>query len=391
MNLLTYFRSLFRRPSLDEDMAEELRSHIEHRADDLVRSGVSRVDAERQARAEFGGQARFKEEIHEVIGGNFIHSVLQDARVSVRVLRKSPGFAIPAILTLALAIGANAVVFSALNAVILRPLDVPHPESLYSIHRIADSAGNFSVPDYIDFRDRNRSFQDLAGYNFLLAGLDVDGSPARAWLIEASGNYFDALGIHPYVGRVFHAGDEHGPNSAPYIVLTYAYWHTHFHDDRNVVGRTVQLDKHPFTVIGVAPPGFHGTLMFLKVDAFVPMVNQAELEGDNVLEARGNRWVFQMVGHLKPGVTAEQAASDVNAISADLEKTYPKTYVHKPLALKRPNLYGDYLGGPIKAFLGALMILAGLILLAACANLGSLFAARAADRSREVALRLRSE
>ena len=388
MGFITYFRSLFRRAEFDDDMDEELRSHIALRADDLERSGLPRPEAERQARAEFGGPARFKEEIRDVAGGAFLYSVIQDARIGLRVLRKSPGFAIPAIATLALAIGANAVVFAALNAVLLRPVDIPHPETLYSIHRVTDSSGNFSVPDYIDFRERNRSFQDLAAYNFLLASLDSNGSPTRVWLIEASGNYFDALGVRPYLGRFFHASDEHGSNSAPYIVLTHYFWHTHFHDDRRVIGRTVQLDKHPYTVIGVAPPGYHGTLMFLKVDAFVPMVNQAELEGDNVLNARANRWVFQLEGHLKPGVTLAQAAADVNAIDADLEKSYPREHVHKPLALMWPNLYGDYLGGPIKAFLAALTVLAGLVLLAACANLGSLFAARAADRSREVALRL---
>ena len=110
------------------------------------------------------------------------------------------------------------------------------------------------------------------------------------FLYEVSGNYFDVLGIQPYLGRFFHASDEHGPNSAPYIVLTYAYWHTHFQDDRGVVGRVVQLNKHPFTILGVAPPGFHGTLLFVSPDFFMPMVNQEQVEGRNDSE-RARNWL----------------------------------------------------------------------------------------------------
>jgi len=309
-------------------------------------------------------------------------------RFSLRKLRKSPGFTAVAVVTLALGIGANAVVFAALNAVVLRPLNVPRAESLYSIHRISDDAANQSYPDYLDFRDRNRSFEDLAAFNILQAGLDTGENPSRVWLDAVSGNYFDVLGIRPYLGRFFHGSDEHGPNSAPFVVLTYACWHSRFQDDRSIVGRVVQVNKHPFTIIGVAPPGFHGTLLFFSPDLFLPMVNQEQVEGTSVLNARGNRWVFMTMGHLRAGVTPEQAAADVSSIGDYLQKTYPKEHRLMSFALARPTLYGNYLGRPVRAFLTALMLLAGLILVAACANLGSLFAARAADRSREVALRL---
>ncbi|MGC1613336.1 MAG: ABC transporter permease [Candidatus Acidiferrum sp.] len=252
--------TLFRRSKMNAEMEEELRSHIEHRADDLERTGFPRAEAERRARIEFGGQVRYKEECREAAGGTFVESLLRDLRFAFRMLRKSPGFAVVAVATLALGIGANAVVFGILNALILRPLNVPQAESLYAIERGNDKAVNHSYPDYLDLRDRNRSFADLAAYNVTSVGLDTGNNPSAPWILEVTGNYFDALGIQPHLGRFFHAADEHGPNSAPYIVLTHAYWHSHFQDDRGVVGRVVQLNKHPFTILGVAPPEFRGTL-----------------------------------------------------------------------------------------------------------------------------------
>ncbi len=345
MKFLAYFRSLaarfFHRSQMEEDMEEELRSHIQHRADDLERSGLDRAEAERRARIEFGGHERFKEECREALGGNFIETLIQDVRFSLRVLRKSPGFTIVAVLTLALAIGANAVVFGVLNALILRPLNVPQAQDLFMIERERGN-GNPSYPDYLDLRDRNRSFDGLAAYNVDMAALDTGDNPSRAWVYEASGNYFDVLRIQPYLGRFFHASDEHGPNSAPYIVLTYAYWHTHFQDDRGVVGRTVQVNKHPFTIVGVAPPEFHGTLLFFSPDFFLPIVNQEQVAGLNILDARGNRsGIFMVMGHLKAGVTPAQAIADLNSIGSYLEKTYPKDDAHVNFGLAPPSLYGN--------------------------------------------------
>jgi len=391
MRLFDSLRSLasrwFQRSRIDREMNEELRSHIQHRADDLERSGMGRTEAERRARIEFGGYERFKEECHEAVGGSFFETLIQDVRFSLRGLRKSPGFTIAAVLTLALAIGANAVVFSVLNAFILRPLNVPHSESLFGLWRMPDKGMSESYPDYLDLRDRNHSFEDLVAYNIDLAGLDTGENPSRSWIEEASGNYFDALGLHPYLGQFFHASDEHGPNSAPYIVLTYSFWHTHFQDDRGVVGRVVRVNKHPFTILGVAPPEFHGTLSFFNPDFFVPLVNEGQI-GEYDLNSRRDRWIFMTMGHLKPGVTEAQAAADLNSIGTELEKAYPKEDGKVTFSLARPGLYGDYVGRPVRQFLTGLLMLAGLILLAACANLGSLFAARAADRSREIALRL---
>src|SRR6202034_4496337 len=299
----------------------------------------------------------------------------------------SPGSTITAVLTLTLAIGANAVVFAVLNALILRPLNVPQAESLFVIQHGSDG-GSHSYPDYLDLRQRNRSFDDVAVFAIRESGLDTGKDPSNVWQYETSGNYFDVLRIQPYIGRFFHASDEHGPNSAPYVVLSYAYWHSHFQDDRTVVGRVVRLNRQAFTIVGVAPRGFQGTILFFAPDIFLPMVNHEQLTGEELLNGRGTHWMFEMVGRLKPGVTPAQATADLSSVDSYLKKSYPKEEDNEPYTLARPGLHGDYLGGATRAFLTGLMLLSGLILLAACANLGSLFAARAADRSREVALRL---
>ncbi|HEY1901140.1 MAG TPA: ABC transporter permease [Terracidiphilus sp.] len=379
--------ALFHRDQMRAEMEEELRSHMEHRADDLMHSGLDRSEAERRARVEFGGREKYKEECHDAAGGNLIETLLQDLRYSVRVLRKTPGFLIAAVLTLALAIGANAVVFSLLNALVLRPLNVPQAGSLYQVEGAKGRGPSQSYPDYIDLRNRNRSFDGLVAYEMAPAGLDTGGSPSSIWLYEASGNYFDELGIQPYLGRFFHSSDEHGANSAPYIVLSYAYWQSHFQDDFSVVGRTVQLNKNAYTILGVAPPQFRGTELFFAPDIWAPLVNEPQIEGSNDLTSRGARGMW-LVGHLKAGVTPVHATADLNSIAASLARTYPKEDEGIGFTLTRPGLLGDMLGGPVHAFVAGLMLLSGLILLAACANLGSLFSARAADRSREVALRL---
>ena len=309
-----------------------------------------------------------------------------DLKVAFRQLRKSPGFAVTAILTLALGIGANAVVFSVLNALVLRPVNVPHAQSLYMVQRF--QYPSHSYPDYVDLRDRNRSFESMTMFDIIgPVGLDTGGNPTTAWPYLASGNYFDTLGIQPYLGRFFHAADEHGVNSAPYIVLSYSYWHGYFHDDAGVVGRPVQINKHQFTVIGVAPPEFRGTELFFAPAMWIPMVEKPAVEGSTSLQYRGNH-NGNVVGRLKPGVTVAQATTDLNTVGTWLAKTYPADDEGLKFTLTRPGLMGDMLGGPARAFMGGLMLLATLILLAACANLGSLFAARAADRAKETALRL---
>lgn len=315
-----------------------------------------------------------------------------DLRLAFRQLRNAPGFAVTAVLTLALAIGANAVVFSVLNALVIHPLNVPHTENLFMVERNfgTDTTPSQSYPDYVDLRDRNRSFESLVSYS-IQGGVGLDagggGNPSVVWPYMVSGNYFDSLGIQPYLGRFLHASDEHGKNSVPYIVLSYAYWHSHFNSDPAAVGRTVQINKHPFTIVGVAPQDFRGTELFFAPDLWAPLVDLPQIGGWDPMDSRGDHFTW-IVGHLKPGVTPAAATADLNSLAASLAKTYPKEDDGLKFTLSRPGLVGNTLGRPARAFMAGMMLLAGLILLAACANLGSLFAARAADRSREIAVRM---
>ena len=384
---MSWIKRTFSRHDLYNDLHEEIRLHMEERVEQLMREGMSRQDAEQAARRAFGNRTALEERSREVWQWPTLESIAADLRFAVRQLRRSPGFTLTAVLTLALGIGANAVVFGLMDTLILKPVNVPAGKSLYTIANVKGGFPGQSYPDYVDLRDRNRSFDGMLVFEISKAGLDTDGNPAPVWLYTAGGNYFDVLGVQPYLGRFFHATDEHGPNSAPYIVLSYAYWASHLQGDRNVVGRVVRLNKHPYTILGVAPQEFRGTELFYAPDLWAPIVNQQEIEGSTNLDSRGNRgrWV---VGRLKAGVTPAQATADLNSVASWLAKAYPKDDEGIAFMLARPGLAGDMLGRPVHAFVAGLMLLSGLILLAACANLGSLFSARAEDRSREVALRL---
>ncbi len=386
-DLFIRIRSLFRRGAVEGELDEELRFHLENQVEKYIRSGLTREEAVRRARIEFGGLDQVKEHCREARGVTIVETFAQDVRYGLRMLRKSPGFTLVAVVTLALGICANAVVFSLLNSLVLRPLNVPGGRNIYQIEQGKERYPSQSYPNYLDIRGRTKAFDGVAAYEIERAGLDTNGTPDPIWIYETSGNYFDVLRVQPYLGRFFHLADEHGFNSSPYIVLGYGYWQSHFQGDRSVVGRVVRLNKHAYTIAGVVPPDFRGTELFYSPDVFAPMVDQEQIEGFNSLTGRDNNSSW-LVGRLKPGVTVVQAKADLDSIAAALIKAYPKEDGGLEFSLGRPGLVGDMLGGPVHAFVAGLTLLAGLILLAACANLGSLFSARAADRWREVALRL---
>jgi predicted permease len=319
----------------------------------------------------------------------FAKNLMPDIRYALRVLRKSPAFTIVAVVTLMLGIGANIVVFGVLNAVLLRPLAVSDPENLYQLRHKQWMSGRLlttSYPAFEDLRRRNATFSGMAGYYaYSHASLKWHTTALSVFGDEVTGNYFDLLGVQPQAGRFFHTTDEHGPSSAPYIVLSNDLWRTAFHADPGVVGTVVDLNKHPFTVVGVAPASFHGTERFGRPDYWIPMMNEEQVESFDYLYSRTS--VITIIGRLKPGVTPQQATQDLNAVDAELAREYPQSDVGLSYRLIHPGLIGDD-GDVIRGFLWSVALLALLVLAAACANLASLFAARTADRSREFALRV---
>src|SRR6266498_4488163 len=316
-----------------------------------------------------------------------MHDLLLDIRYALRVLRKSPAFTLVAVLTLMLGIGANVVVFGAVNAVLLHPLEVSDPENLYQLRLKPWTSGKAlttSYPAFEDYRQRNTTFSEIAGFDGYSYGrLSWGNSVKSVSGYSVTGNYFEMLGVQPELGRLIQSSDEHGPNSAPYVVLSDGLWRSAFNADPGAVGMTVRLNRNSFTVVGVAPAQFHGTERFEWPDYFIPVVNRFDAE---YLADRTGR-PLTVLGRLKLGVTPQQAAENLNAIATELAKEYPKTDTGVPLRLVRPGLQGDA-GDVIRGFLYSVTGLALLVLVAACANLASLFAARTADRSRELAVRV---
>ena len=315
-----------------------------------------------------------------------MRDLLLDARYALRGFRKTPAFTLVTALSLAVAIGANGFVLGVLHTVVLRPFEVRDPESLYEVRygpRKSGSNLTTSYPAFQDLRQRSTSFSDMIGiYGYSEASLGGRGVGPKLRGAAVSGNYFDVLGAQPGTGRLFHEADERGLNSAPYVVLSDALWRRLFASDPGVVGTTVRLDEQSFTVIGVVAAPFHGTDRFWWPDYWIPIVNA---DGPD-LQSRQERAVT-VIGRLKAGVTPQQATAELNAIALQLARDYPKTDRAVFVRLIRPGLMGDD-GEGIRRFFYGVNVLALLLLAAVCVNLASAFAARAADRSRELALRV---
>jgi len=203
-----------------------------------------------------GPERADKEDLSERRGSAALETLLQDLRYALRMLRRNPGFTAVAVLSLALGIGANALVFSVVNALLLRPLPVEHAEQLTFLEN--QNFNSQSFPNYQDLRDRNKTFSGLVGYRLAPMELESTGEPTRIWGLLATGNYFDVLGVHPAMGRFFHQADDLHPRESPYAVLSYNAWRGRFGGDPGIVGKIVRINRLPYTVLGVAPPDFHG-------------------------------------------------------------------------------------------------------------------------------------
>jgi hypothetical protein len=356
----------------DERLREEMELHLAAQTEENIRAGMTSEEARRQARLKFGAVDEVREAYHSEEGLPLFEDLLLDIRYALRVLWKSPAFTLVALVTLMLGIGANVVVFGIVNAVLLHPLEVSDPQNLYQLRLKPWTSFKLlttSYPAFEDYRQRNTTLSGMTGYNgYSQARLRWGKAVQSVSGYEVTGNYFDLLGVQPEIGRFFHMADEHGPNSAPYVVLSDGLWRRAFNADPSVVGTTVQLYKSPFTVMGVAPARFHGTEQFVWPDYWIPILNY--FEPDYLHNRTGN--AMAVLGRLKPGVTPQQAAENLSAIAAQLKKEYPETDSGMPMRLIRPGLYGDN-GDVIRGSLYSVAGLALLVLVAACANLASLF------------------
>lgn len=385
MKLPGFLRALattfFRSSSVDEEMEEELRSHIQNRSDDLERSGLPRQEAERQARIEFGGYQKFKEECREATGGQLWQTLFQDARYGLRMLRKAPGFTAVAVLTLALGIGANTAIFSVVYAVLLRPLPFKDPARLVMLNETTPRVGTVSVsyPNFLDWRSQSHTFSQMAGVTavgFNLAGVTQPESiVGRA----VSPNFLSMMGVRPILGRDFYPSEEK-PGAAPVVLLSYQLWQSHLGGDRDAIGRTITLDDRSFTIIGVLPPDYRP---IERLDVMIPMgVWATDNSSINQRESRGDMVV---VGRLAPDASLQQARAEMEGIAARLAKEYPAANDQFSVLLQ--SLRDAYVGDTRPAILvlfGAVMF----VLLIASANVANLFLVRGAARTREMAVRV---
>ena len=314
-------------------------------------------------------------------------TILDDLKLALRQMRRSPGFSITAILVLALGIAANVIVFGVIQAIILQPINVPHPERVKTFSNHEHGYPAYSFPEVRDVRNNSTVFSAVAAEAMDIYAIDANGVTEPLWGEGVSGQYFDVVGIHPAIGRLLTPADDDHPGASEAAVLSWPTWKGQFGSDPNIVGKTIRVNKQPYTIVGVTQEGFNGTWKFLQPNIFVPMANSTSLDGENWLEDRLKKHVFPIV-RLKDGVTEEQAQAEMTTIAKRIARQNPKEEDGLGLWLAPPGLAGDFILGPAKRFMAGLLVLAGIVLLACCANLGGLFAARTADRTREIAIRL---
>src|SRR5215472_3934106 len=321
-----------------------------------------------------------------------MRSLLQDIRYACRTLIKSPGFTAVATLTLALGIGANSTIFSCINATWLNPLPgVRHVDGLVSLTRAGTTIPEliFSYPDYVDLRDRNRSFSGLAAFRNCRVALTGVGKPENVWGLLASGNYFDVLEVRPVLGRGFLPAEDLKIDGAPVVVISYGLWQTHFGGSRDIVGQSININKHPYSIVGVAPQRFQGNQTGLGADLWIPMMMARQIITEDMLQSRSDSDVL-LFGRVKPGVSIAQAQEETKMLLKHIVEQYPEAHKgmsHAPTVepMWRASFGGNRL---LYLLLPMLMAIAGVVLLLACANVANLLLVRSVVRRREIAIRL---
>ncbi|HKF51209.1 MAG TPA: ABC transporter permease [Candidatus Acidoferrales bacterium] len=395
-SLRSFASTVFRRARMENDMDEELRVHIQSRASDLERTGLSRDEAERQARIEFGGYQKYKEQIREDSGAGFFEALIQDIRYGARVLRKSPAFTFVAVITLALGIGANTAIFSVVDWLILRPLPIERPNQVAFLEASYKNGGidnQFSYPDFQRIQEQTSSIFSgtTAVVLFKMDGLSVDGKSEPMWANYVAGNFFSLLGVKPAAGRFFLLSEGKVAGADPILVLGYSYWKSRFDGDPNIVGKKVTVNGRPMTIIGVAPKGFHGVAELLDTQGYMPVAMAGVTQDDpESFLADEKSDDLRVIVRLKPGTSFERAQSVLQVVAQRLPRAKENHAAMTVLAapLGPVSLTSGPAVRPELDLVSALfLILAGAVLVLACMNIANLCLVRIAARRREVAMR----
>jgi predicted permease len=395
MNLRLFHRiaALFRRDRLDRELEAEITSHLDLAVEENLRAGMTPQEARRQALLHLGGTQQAKEIHRESRGLPWLETLLQDTRFALRLLRKSPAFTSIAILTLALGIGANTTIFSWVRSVLLNPLPgAASAERVVALETLTPDADwvPTSYLDFRDLRDNSKLVESMSVAKPVALAIGNDSAVERVWGEAVSGNFFDLLRVKPQLGRFFSTAEvDLQQNAHPLAIISHSYWASHFHSDPRVVGATLRINHLPYTIIGVAPQTFHGSMAGFSFEMWVPatMYGQLSSTGDHTL--RDRKWrTFRVLARLAPGVSLEQARAEIQSIASTMARLDADTNegMSATLLPLAKSHYG--IQDSLRAPLTILMAACGVLLLIVCANVTNLLLARATTRQKEFSVRI---